>query len=165
MDWLVEKCAELGLNKLIPMETKRSVVKDVGENKIKRWKKIAVEAARQSSQSTVMEIAEILPFSKLLDTIQEYNIKLLAYPDGGELNRGLDGLKCEASLKRDRLHSKIIYCIGPEGDFSPEEVEKAKAVGFKAVRMPVGGILRVETAAVAMLSMLKYITTENTEKK
>ncbi|MBI4834953.1 MAG: 16S rRNA (uracil(1498)-N(3))-methyltransferase [Planctomycetes bacterium] len=161
MDWLVEKCAELGLNKLIPMETRRSVVRDVGENKVKRWKKIAVEAARQSSQSTVMEIAEILPFAKLLGTINDYNIKLLAYPEGDDLITYSPLISVAAAESRPNRGGgrgcvKILYLIGPEGDFSPDEVEKAKAAGFKAVQMPVGGILRVETAAVAMLAMLKY---------
>ena len=82
MDWLVEKCSELGLNKLIPIETKYSVTKDVGLHKIARWKKIVVESAKQSRQPQLMEITEILPFNKLLDTIGTYDLKLLLTPEG-----------------------------------------------------------------------------------
>ena len=171
MDWLVEKCAELGLNKLIPMETKRSVVKDCGEVKISRWKKIAIESNKQCHQQCPMEITEILPFDKIIGSIEKYDIKLLASPDGEPLKKYVIGHSERSEESSETLPPKsirgqgdkcekcrIIYLIGPEGDFMPEEVREAQNAGFKAVQMPVGGILRVETAAVSMLAMLKYIT-------
>lgn len=145
MDWLVEKCAELGLTKLIPIETKYSVVKDCGLSKISRWKKIAIEAVKQSHQPHLMEIEEILSFDRLLDSINQYDVKLLATLEGEPLsNIELTGEK------------GIIYLIGPEGGFSPDEISRANEAGFKAVRLPVDGILRIETAALTMLAILKY---------
>jgi 16S rRNA (uracil1498-N3)-methyltransferase len=195
MDWLVEKCAELGLNKLIPMETKRSVVKDCGQAKINRWKKIAIESNKQCHQQYLMEISEILPFNKIIGSIEEtvrmgvhpggYDIKILASPEGEPLKKYVirhaesfvgHSERSEESQETlppksirgqgDKLDkNRIIYLIGPEGDFTQDEVNEAKNAGFKAVQMPVGGILRVETAAAAMLAMLKYIVSWDADER
>lgn len=148
MDWLVEKCAELGLSKLIPIQTRFSVTKEVGSNKIARWKRIALSAAQQSRQPTIMEITEILPLPRLFDNISEYKIKFLAMPAGEPIG------------KLDISNTPILYLIGPEGGFSTDEIKQAKEAGFRTVNLPVGGILRVETAAVTMLGILKYAISE-----
>lgn len=145
MDWLVEKCAELGLDRLIPLETRFSVVKDPGESKIARWRKIALAAAKQSQNLPVMEITETLPWAKLLDRIGDYDLRLLVTPEGEAC-----GFKGLGQVNR------LLYVIGPEGGFSPQEIAQAKSIGFKPVRLPVSGILRVETAAVAMLAIWRY---------
>jgi len=72
---------------------------------------------------------------------------LIAHPEGKPLgNVRLAGVKA------------IFYLVGPEGGFGSEEIGQAESAGFKPVQLPVGGILRVETAAVAMLAMLKVIS-------
>ena len=67
----------------------------------------------------------------------------------------------EEIIQKSGYINRILYLIGPEGDFTPDEVTQAVNAGFKAVRLPVDSILRVETAAVAMLAMLFYGLNKN----
>ena len=152
MDWLVEKAAEIGLTRLIPIITERTVVKPdaCSKNKITRWHKLAVAAAKQTGQNDVLAIDNPIPFSQLEDIIRNFSLSLIAVPNADKYLPEI--------LEKGNLPEKtnILYLIGPEGDFTKEEVATAIKWGAQPVRLPVNSILRVETAAITMLAMMLY---------
>ena len=152
MDWLVEKSAEIGLARLIPIITEHTVVKPdaASKNKIARWHKLAVAAAKQTGQNAVLAIDNPVPFSQLANIITDFSLSLIAVPNA---DKYLPEVLEKANLTGG---NKILYLIGPEGDFTKEEVATAIKWGIQPVRLPVNSILRVETAAVTMLVMLLY---------
>jgi 16S rRNA (uracil1498-N3)-methyltransferase len=153
MDYLIEKVAELGLSKVIPLITDRTVVKINKDSKnerhkIDRWHRLAISAARQTGQSSILQIAPAIPFASLEKVIKDFSLCLIAIP---EANKYLPEV-----LEKSNISGKILYLIGPEGDWTSDEVATALKWNFQPVRLPVNSILRVETAAVAMLAMLIY---------
>jgi len=144
-DVLVSKCAELGVTRLAPLEFERSVVKPSvhWETRRERFVRLAVEAAKQSGASTVMDVAPPVSFA---DFVKE--------PLAG---LGVVGVpKADASLI-DVLQARwafdaLTYVVGPEGDLTPAEIDAALAAGFVGVTIA-PTVLRVETAAIAFASL------------
>lgn len=145
-DWLIQKATELGIVRIIPLITQRSVVKPEKSAKSERWSKIGIEAAKQSKRSTIPEITKAIKFEDFVNFTNEYDLKLIALPTAKQ------GLK---EVLRKRKPKRIVCLIGPEGGFIDEEIEKAKQNNFIEVTLG-KEILRVETAGIAMLSMIKY---------
>lgn len=152
MDWLVEKAAEIGLNRLIPIITERTVVRpdSYSKSKISRWHKLALSAAKQTGQNNILAIDNPVPFSQLESIISGFSLSLIAVPNAEKY--------LPEALEKGNLtgKDKILYLIGPEGDFTPKEIADALKWGAQPVRIPVNSILRVETAAITMLGMLLY---------
>jgi 16S rRNA (uracil1498-N3)-methyltransferase len=150
MDNLVKQVSELELNRLIPINTQRSVViaTSTQTNKINRWKRIAIESNKQSHQPIITKITAPLDFKDALKEITHYDIALI-----GALK---NSTQLSEVIKSYTNAKKILYFIGPEDDFTHEELISAQQAGVKPVLLPVNSILRVETAAVVMLSMLLY---------
>ncbi|MGQ9661204.1 MAG: RsmE family RNA methyltransferase [Kiritimatiellia bacterium] len=153
MDFIVEKATELGVTQIIPVECERIVPhRDARQTyqRLQRWRRIALEAARQCRANRVPEVAEPVSFNQILTQCREYRICLIATLHGEtpplkSVLRGLD-------LPRP---AAVGLMIGPEGDFSPKEVERAREAGAVPVRLgPL--VLRVETAAVFALGILFY---------
>ncbi|SDC73830.1 MULTISPECIES: 16S rRNA (uracil(1498)-N(3))-methyltransferase [unclassified Candidatus Frackibacter] len=152
MDLIVQKCTELGIDQVIPMETKRSVVKlkpSKAKRRQKRWQKIAEEAAKQSGRATIPKVGELKDFIDLEEIITDYDLVLIPWEDEDS-----DGLKNNLQ-NLDLNPEKILLVIGPEGGFASEEVDKAKELGAKSVTLG-PRILRTETAGLAALSMILY---------
>ncbi len=145
--WLVEKAAELGVTRLVPLTTERSSV-DPGENRLKKLQQTIVSAAKQSGQIRLMELAPLQPLSDFLKEIDPAEQQLLiADPQGvawTELN--LSGSEASAA--------GVVILIGPEGGFSAEEVQAAEEAGAQAVQIN-AGILRIETAALLMAGLVR----------
>jgi 16S rRNA (uracil1498-N3)-methyltransferase len=142
MDFLVEKAAELGAAELWPVLSARGVVREVGGERLARWRRLATAAAKQSLASRATEV--IAPLT-LGDLIQR--------PNGGRLcvvlSAGAPALG--AILREARKRSLLLLC-GPEGDFTDEELAAVRAAGFVAAGLG-GRRLRSETAALAALSI------------
>jgi len=145
-DWLIQKATELGIVRIRPIIAHRSVVKPKKGAKSERWSKIAVEAAKQSQRSTVPEITDALKFEEFIDFTDEYDLKLIALPTAKQ------GLK---EVLRKRKPKRIVCLIGPEGGFIDEEIAEAKRKEFIPVKLG-KEILRIETAGIALLSMINY---------
>jgi 16S rRNA (uracil1498-N3)-methyltransferase len=143
MDDIVDKLTQLGVDRIIPLQTKHVVVK---LNKAKeglrqqRWKKIARSASQQCQRSTVPVVNPIKNFKEFLAESRNFDLKVIPTLRGRR--RPLK------DVLRDRPGS-ILVAIGPEGDFSDEEVRSALAFGFIPVTLG-DLVLRVETAAVAV---------------
>ncbi|BBN18788.1 16S rRNA (uracil1498-N3)-methyltransferase [Marchantia polymorpha subsp. ruderalis] len=140
-EWLVEKCTELGARTLTPLLTARSSVKSSGRSD--RWERIAMAATKQSQRLHSMEIKRPASLQELLPQVAHVDVALVAAAYAPPLYKSL------ALLPSTPMNG--ILFIGPEGDFTPEEVELLIQVGT----VPVGlgpRRLRVETAAVALLA-------------
>lgn len=149
LDYLLQKTTELGVNELIAINTKRSVVKidDKKEAaKILRWSKICKEASEQSFRSFVPKVNGILSLKDLIK--EDYDLKLLC-----SLNKNTKNIK-KVLQKNDKC-VKILLVVGPEGGFDPKEEEYLLENGFTSISLG-NNVLRAETAPVVALSMIKY---------
>ena len=166
MDLIVEKATELGVERIIPVTTERTVARPdtKKENlKVERWRKIALIAAKQCGRTTIPEVMPITGFEDSLKALNDSEIKIIPclYDDTKALKEVLRGQRgkvlSEAKgkvLSEAKGKSAVIF-IGPEGDFTKKEVEAAKAIG--AIPVSFGReILRSETAAICALSILNY---------
>ncbi|MDI6617413.1 MAG: 16S rRNA (uracil(1498)-N(3))-methyltransferase [Clostridiales bacterium] len=152
MDLIVQKCTEIGINSIIPVETERTVVKlkdgyDL-KNKLERWQRIAEEAAKQSRRGHIPSIMEPVLFKNALEDISSYDLGIIPY----EEEHGV-GLK-EALKYKNNAH-KIMIFIGPEGGFSDSEILTARVKNVLPVTMG-PRILRTETAGFVCLSIIMY---------
>ncbi len=150
MDWIVQKATELGVSRIIPLVTERTVVKIKAEEKrVVRWQKIAREAAMQCERADIPVIGQIVSFSDfvLITKPAPQTMLLLPWEEGTQ--------PIKKVLCADQNPENIVVLIGPEGGFSRAEAELAKDRGFQLVSLG-PNILRTETAAVAVLSMIAY---------
>ncbi|WKZ20398.1 MAG: RsmE family RNA methyltransferase [Candidatus Jettenia sp. CY-1] len=151
--FLIQKCAELGVRTLIPIHCERSVVdiRDRSETKIEKWDKIVIEASKQCKRNSITKIKDVMPLDSLIKTAGNYDLSLIACTE--TYTKTLKGVLNEyPSLKR------IICLIGPEGGFTYTEIEMAKKAGFVPISIGTS-TLRIETAAIAITSMLLYFYT------
>ncbi|MGH8298966.1 MAG: 16S rRNA (uracil(1498)-N(3))-methyltransferase [Steroidobacteraceae bacterium] len=147
MDWVIQKATELGVTRIIPLLTERSVVRlDARQSarKIQHWQGIAVAACEQSGRNKVPDIATPLGLHDFLRAIDSRATCLLLSPTG---TQRVNDLKAPAG--------QIIVLIGPEGGMAQSEQRAAVAAGFLTVRMG-PRVLRTETAAVAALTLLQH---------
>ena len=124
---------------------------DKEEKKTRRWQRVAYEAAKQSKRGIIPHVAELTTLSAVADTLDNYDLVLIAY-EGEEESSLKDVI---SSLEFDP--ERIAVIIGPEGGFDAEEVEFARAHG--AVTATLGPrIQRTETAPLAALAILMFMT-------
>lgn len=134
-EWLVEKLVEIGVDNIVPVLCARSERREI---KVERLRKIAVSAMKQSLKTIMPNIAEMTPLPQLLrqTTAQQ---RFIGY--------------CDANTERTLLSKALqprlstLLLIGPEGDFSPQEVKQCLDAGCRAVTMG-DNRLRTETAAL-----------------
>lgn len=148
LDYIIQKCVEIGVVKIVPVATKRSVVKiSDSEKKRIRWQKVADEAAKQCGRGIRVEVSNVLSFKEAISSVDDETIKLIPYEN--EKNTSI-----KTVLKDNKL-KKIAVFIGPEGGFDDAEVEFAKKCGFNCVTLG-PRILRTETAPIAVASVCMY---------
>ena len=152
MEFIIQKAVELGVCEVIPVASRRAVVKldkKKEEKKIARWQAISESAAKQSKRMYVPRISEVKTFPEAVEYAKKLDVVLLPY----ELAKGMARTK-EIVENIQRGQSVGIF-IGPEGGFEEAEVEAAKEIG--AVSVTLGRrILRTETAGMTILSILMY---------
>ena len=149
MELIIQKCVELGVDSIVPVEMSRCVVKlDEGKKngKISRWQAISESAAKQSKRNTVPEIMPVMSFKDALKMASELDIFMVPY----ENKEGM--LATKKALEAIKKGSDIGIMIGPEGGFDEREIDEAIAVGGASVSLG-KRILRTETAAMTALSM------------
>jgi 16S rRNA (uracil1498-N3)-methyltransferase len=146
MDWVMQKATELGVMRIVPVITERTMVKldeRQSERKVEHWRGIVIAACEQSGRNRVPEIATPCAFHEVLRSPDEQGKKLLLSPTGSLNAREL------------ALSGRAMLLVGPEGGLSPAEQELAVAAGFEQVRMG-PRVLRTETAAIAALTILQH---------
>lgn len=152
MELIIQKAVELGAYEIVPVETKRCVVRLDGkkaEKKTARWQQIAESAAKQSKRMLVPRIHPVLSYKEALDYAQKLDVLLIPY----ELASGMPETK--KILEKIRCGQSIGVFIGPEGGFEEEEVQAAVTAGASPITLG-KRILRTETAGLAILSVLMF---------
>ncbi|MEK6742352.1 MAG: 16S rRNA (uracil(1498)-N(3))-methyltransferase [Nitrospirota bacterium] len=150
MDWIVQKATELGVSSLAPIVTERTILKVKDEEKrVARWQKIAREAAMQCDRPDIPQVKTIRSFSTFIRTLAPGPQTLLLLP----WEEGTEPVKNVLRGQKDLKH--VVVLIGPEGGFSQAEADAAKEKGFHLVSLG-PNILRTETAAIAVLSIIGY---------
>ncbi len=150
MDYIIQKCVELGVKRFVPVITKRTVVKIAdGAKKTLRWQKISYEASKQSMRGIIPEICMPINLSDAIDAIsaEKNSLSIIAYEN--EKERTLK------SVLKNNNFLDINIIIGPEGGFDETEVVKAERAGILPVTLG-ARILRTETAPVAVSSAIMY---------
>ncbi len=150
MDDIIDQLIQLGVERIIPMETERVVVKlneAKKEARLTRWRKIAQNAAGQSQRKSIPIIEAVNGVIDVINRSQGFDLKLIPHLEGER--KPLKDVLAKSGGK------SIIVLIGPEGDFTPVEVGLALKVGFIPVSLG-NTVLRVATAAVAVASYIKF---------
>ena len=157
MELIIQKAVELGAYQIIPVATKRAIVKlDAKKeaSKRKRWQSIAEGAAKQSGRMVIPQISEVKTFGEALQMAKELDVNVIPY----ECARGMEGTREIFGNIKPGMSVGIF--IGPEGGFEESEVEKAKELNIKPVTLG-KRILRTETAGLTTLSILVYLLEES----
>ncbi len=148
MDYIVQKCVELGVASVVPVATARAVVKLHDEEKKRtRWQKIAAEAAKQCGRGIIPQVGAVKSFAEVIDSLDADALNILPYE-----NENQHRLK-DALTGFDGNCVNII--IGPEGGFDPSETDAALQKGVHVVTLG-PRILRTETAPIAAVSAVMY---------
>lgn len=135
MEWVVEKLTEIGVNRIVPLRCRHSERKEL---KRERLEKIAVSAMKQSLKATLPTIDEMTDFKRFVTSIKTQQ-RYIAYCD--------DIVKRRLFAKEYQANTDTTILIGPEGDFSAEEVKLALDNGFTPITLG-DNRLRTETAAI-----------------
>ncbi len=150
MDDIIDKLTQLGVDSIIPLVTERANIQreDMKESRLMRWKKIARSAAEQSGRNRLPLISPIKKISEVLEQAAKYDLKLVP-----TLTVASQPIR---EVLPDQLPANTLVLIGPEGDFSLEEVQLILKAGYQPVSLG-PTVLRVETAALAVASFLRLI--------
>lgn len=147
-DLIVQKATELGAARLVPVMTKLADIKlkDESDSKkrVTRWRRIALEAAKQSGRALIPEIVEPTSFGELIGT-DVSSVNVLFSERAGQ---SWDSLQLGAQ-------DSITALVGSEGGWTDEELETAKTAGWKVITLG-GRTLRAETAAIAVTTLLQH---------
>lgn len=163
-DEVVRQTTELGVTMIMPTISQRTLLKP-SPQKLARWRRIAVEAAEQSERQIVPTILEPVPFSAILSSLsqeasQDANNMQFICVARGEYNHLLTYLQEKKLANSDSKNNKIIIATGPEGGFSPAEIEHARAARFQPVSLGCR-ILRAVTAPVVAMSLIAAVWEAN----
>jgi len=148
MDFIVEKTVELGVNRVVPLITDRTVPdsKDFTK-KVERWKRIGMASSKQSGRAALPDISGVMRFSNAIEDSKDNDLIVFASLD--------EGSKPLRDILRALAPKKIAVFIGPEGDFSPKEI--SIATENRCSMCSLGSlVLKSETAAIYVLSCLTY---------
>jgi 16S rRNA (uracil1498-N3)-methyltransferase len=152
MDYVVEKATELGVKTIAPFVSRYTVPKFNDRKAVQRaerWRKIALSAAKQCGRACLPEVLPVCDFRELIGKGGAVELKLFFWER-----------EAEQTLKqlRDRQArvESVFLVIGPEGGFTVEEAEMARAQGYTTVHLG-PRVLRAETAALTALSLVQYL--------
>lgn len=152
MELIIQKAVELGVYAVIPVATKRCVVKldaKKEKSKIARWQQIAEAAAKQSKRSIIPEIRNVMSIKEAIQYASSMNVRLFPYEHA-------DGMiRTREMIEQVQPGQDIAVFVGPEGGFEEAEVEMAEKEGFEAITLG-NRILRTETAGFTVIAWLMY---------
>lgn len=147
-DLVVQKACELGASSIIPLITKRADVKikdaKDAEKRLERWRRIALEAAKQSGRAKLMRVEAPTEFKELLKNANPGDEEFVLFAERGG-----------AGFSQIEAREKLTAIIGSEGGWENAEIEAAREKGFQIITLK-GRILRAETAAIAVAAVLQH---------
>ena len=148
MDFIVQKCTEMGVAAIVPVVMARSVVKpDKADKKTERYARIAREAVKQCGRSAVPEVLPAMTFTQALERMKGHEKLLMPYENGG------------AAFQTEIKEKDVALLIGPEGGIAPEEAQAVGGIGGQAVTLG-SRILRTETAGLVALTLTLHCAGE-----
>ena len=147
MDFILQKCTELGMYSFIPYKAINSIIKDNGkmDKKIDRWQRIVKEASEQSKRNIIPEVKNVMDINELIEYKADLKLICSTISDNNLKN----------VIREHDNYDTIMLVIGPEGGFDIKEEEKFINNGFIPVSLG-KRILRTETASLCILSQLNY---------
>jgi 16S rRNA (uracil1498-N3)-methyltransferase len=149
MEYIIQKCVELGVYSVIPVEMNHCIVKldaKKAKSKRERWQSISESAAKQSKRNIIPEVMDVSSFDKALGIAKTLDLILVPYENK-------EGMKSTAQALENLKDIKSVgIFIGPEGGFEKKEIEKAIAADAKIISLG-KRILRTETAAITAVAM------------
>ncbi len=146
---IIQKCSELGVKSVIPLNTERCVAKADSGSKLDKWRRIATEASKQCGRNKVTEITDVYSIEALGTLISACDLSIIFCAG----SNNVEGIK---NILVENPGIKSVLCmIGPEGGFAESEIEEAMQSGCRAAKLT-PQILRVETAVIAAVSMIIY---------
>ncbi len=153
---IIEKCTELNVDEIIPLKTKRTEIRldeEKAEKKLSRYQTIAVNAAKQSGRTDIPRIHSIAEFSQALKNISAHDAAFIPHL-AGERKNLVQVLNLLEGKKR------AVFFIGPEGDFTPQEIALAVQAGCVPVSLG-PTILKVDTAAISVAAFMNFFHTQS----
>ena len=153
MDLIVRGAAELGADVIIPFAAARSVSRIAGEKillKTTRWQKIVCETARCSRSSQITNVLPVASWETMLACADKQSFKMIFWEE--EDQKSIKDALCDQTTEQAK---DIFIIVGPEGGLSKDEISEAKEAGFISVSLG-KQILKVETAALAIISIIQY---------
>lgn len=149
MDFIVEKAVELGVDTIVPIITERTVqgIKSNADKKKGRWIKISRSASKQCGRASLALVSDIIDFSNALEKARDMDMVVFAALDEGAVPL--------RNILTNKNPKSIAVFVGPEGDFSPDEINKAKEQGYSIASLG-HLVLRVDTAAIYILSCINF---------
>lgn len=151
MDDIIDKLTQLGVQRIIPMDTERVIVRLDAKKALarqQRWEKIALSAVKQSQRNTLVTVDKVRTFDEVLAASARYGLKLIPALIG-------DRILLKDALAARQPDAPVLVMIGPEGDFSPAEIDAAQKKGFIPVSLG-ETVLRVDTAAIACAAHILF---------
>ncbi len=152
MEMIIQKCVELGVHAVVPVATKRCVVKlddKKAKSKISRWQGIAEAAAKQSKRRIVPEILDVMSFKQAIQFVKDFDVRIIPYELADNMERTKEIIGALQPGQR------IAVFIGPEGGFDEAEVQEALDNGTEPITLG-RRILRTETAGLTVMSWIMY---------
>ena len=151
MDYLIQKATELGVRRIVPFSSSRSVPLLDPSKQLKRkqrWESLAVAASKQCGRSMLPKIEPLQDYAVMLSSIPRDGLRLImSEHGGGDLRRSLEGTKEVV---------RVFFIVGPEGGWSRHEIELAEREGVIPITLG-KRILKAETAGLCLISILQYI--------
>lgn len=146
--WLVEKATELGVCRLVPINTERGVAQP-GDSALQRLRRAVVEASKQCGRNRLLELSHAVPLNEFLALAPPAATRLFAHP-GGE---ALEQVLASPTTNSPTATPCSWVAIGPEGGFTDVEAASARGAGWRSISLG-PRILRIETAALAIAAKL-----------
>lgn len=156
MDFIVEKATELGVDRIIPIITERTIPKFAASEKtkkIQRWNSILIAAVKQCGRSIVPQLDGIVPYNDSFNLLNKDAVKIMACLSEGTID--FKKIITEIKTHNENGPKEIAIYIGPEGDFSQKEIAVAQQNGCFLASFG-KTVLRVDAAVLFALSVIKF---------
>ena len=144
LEWIIQKTSEIGIKEIKTFTSNFTIAKP-NDNKLQRFDKIAVSAAKQCGRTSILKLSPTIAFKQMLTELKEYDLVIFA-------NETEDKLGLQNLVKKGL---KIAIVVGAEGGFSKQEIEDIKSMGARSISLG-SRILRAETAAIVLSSLVLY---------
>jgi len=147
MDATLQKSTELGVSRIVPIASERSIVRlssDRADRRVAHWRNVVIAACEQCGRNQVPEVGAIIGFDAFLGQAAADGLRLLLAPDA------------DRDLKQLEPPGKVTLLVGPEGGLAPEERQRAERSGFIPVRFG-PRVLRTETAPLAAIAAMQAL--------